>query len=92
MVTHDLERGSDPLKKRIVVMRDHGSFAVLQRFCTDDIPTIGISDCLMSEADPQQRHFSSKFPDHIYANPGIFRHARSRGKDDAVQIHCLHLI
>ncbi|MPN19700.1 hypothetical protein SDC9_167072 [bioreactor metagenome] len=65
---------------------------MLQRFCADDIPAIGISDSLMPETDPQQRHFAGKLPDHIDANPGIFRYTRSWGKDDAVQIHRLHLI
>src|SRR4051812_16469661 len=70
----------------LVVMNAAG-LAVHQLWRANHACAKGIADGLVPETHAQQRHFASEAPDHLHADTGLLRNARTWRDHDALRLH-----
>ena len=63
---------------------DAAGLAVHQLGRAHDAAAEGLADGLMAEANAEQRHLAGKAADHVDADAGILRLARTGRDDDAI--------
>ena len=76
--------GEAPVNRPSIV-DDPGGLSMHDPFGPDHLGTKGITDCLVSQADPHDWNSLMKLPDHIHADPRFLGRTGARGNEDGIR-------
>ena len=73
------------LKEMTVLVQDGGGFPMHQPVCPDNFPSVGLTNALMPQADPEERFFPLPMGHRRKGYARTVRVARPRRKDNTVK-------